>query len=264
MFIKYPRTEHLTGSKLLDLGLDFSHFKNSEQTEFKDLNHTIIVEEKMDGIGLGIGFNEGVSYIQHRGHIYNLNEHALPFYLKSFVQWFLQYEELFYTLLEDQYVLFGEWLQYTHTVFYDQLPSLFMEYDIYDKREGYFLSTNKRQLILQDYQQEIVSVSILQKSQSLTLGNIEQLLKSSTTSIGKTSQWKFFLEQQCQHNSINFNEFLNFILNDCLYEGFYIKTETSDRVTGRYKWIRKSFMDKILSSEHWKHREVIKNLTIKY
>lgn len=261
MFIKYPRTEHLKGSKFLDLGLDFVHFKNKEQIEFTSLADTIIVEEKMDGIGLGIGFNNGVAYLQHRGHIYTLLDHNLPFYLKNFVIWFLQYEELFYSLLEEKYVLFGEWLEYTHTVFYDHLPSYFMEYDLYDKDNHIFLSTNQRKLLLADYKQDIVSVSVLSTRTALTLTDIKHLLDNSTMSIGKSIDWHHNLEKQCKHYNMKFSTVLNYTLNDSLYEGFYIKTETSEMVTGRYKWIRKSFMDKILSSDHWKDRVLIKNLT---
>ena len=103
------------------------------------------------------------------------------------------------------------------------------------------------------------SVAVLSTSLTLSLNNIYKLLSSSITSIGKSLEWRQELEEQCRQNNLDINTVLNYILNDFLYEGFYIKTETSTHVSGRYKWIRKSFMDKILSSEHWKNRSLLKN-----
>lgn len=77
MFIKYPRTEHLFGSKLLDIG-NLSNNLDKQTCLFPELtnstNHTIIIEEKMDGIGLGIGFFNAQLYIQHRGHTYFIHD----------------------------------------------------------------------------------------------------------------------------------------------------------------------------------------------
>lgn len=264
MFIKYPRTEHLCGSKFLDLGGDFSSLKNLEGYSFAQLSgQTIVVEEKMDGIGLGLGFSNGQVYIQHRGHIYSQNEmtdYNAPYYIKDFYQWFLQYEELFYFILGERYTLFGEWLKYKHTVFYNDLPSYFMEYDIYDKENCYFLSTNKRLDLLKDYKESISSVHVLYQNQDLSLKDIQQLLLTTQYSIGKNEHWKNDLIEFCNLNNLDITTILNETLNDNLFEGFYIKTENEDQVIGRYKWIRKSFIDIILNNEHWKNRTTIYNI----
>jgi hypothetical protein len=76
--IHYPRTEHFTG-------------------QIFSPEYTFVIEEKMDGIGLGLGFHNGKAYIQQRGHIYLLND--IPHLLKGFVAWILDREELLYELI---------------------------------------------------------------------------------------------------------------------------------------------------------------------
>lgn len=264
MFIKYPRTEHLQGSKSLDLGGNFSSLKSLDGYSFSDLSkHTTIVEEKMDGIGLGFGFLNNQIYVQHRGHIYYQQDsasHNAPYYIKDFFDWLLQYEELFYLILEERYVLFGEWLKYKHTVFYNALPSYFMEYDIYDKHNNYFLATNKRAELLQNYKEDIISVHVLYQSQDLCLNDIQSLLCNIKYSIGKNENWRNDLTNICRSNKIDVTNTFNETLNDNLFEGFYIKTENENQVLGRYKWIRKNFIDIILHNDHWKNRPTIYNL----
>lgn len=265
MFIKYPRTEHLQGSKFLDLDSNFASDKNLEGYSFDKLstNDNVIIEEKMDGIGLGFGFDNGYVYIQHRGHIYyqsEINAYNAPYYIKDFFQWLLQYEELFYSILEERYVLFGEWLKYKHTVFYNVLPSYFMEYDIYDKNHDYFLSTQKRLELIGQYNKEITSVYVLEQTQKLSLNDIHYLLLNTQYSIGKNKDWKTDLTDICQSNRIDITNTFNETLNDNLFEGFYIKVENEDQVLERYKWIRKNFIDIVLTNDHWKNRTTIYNI----
>ena len=42
-------------------------------------------------------------------------------------------------LLQEEYILFGEWLFHTHTVVYDQLPDWFLAFDIWNKRAHQFI-----------------------------------------------------------------------------------------------------------------------------
>lgn len=262
MFVKYPRTEHLQGSKKLDQDSHFSSHKNDEGIAFEFLSHQIVVEEKMDGIGLGFGFENGQLYIQHRGHIYPsavLRLGNLPFYIQDFYHWLLDYETLYYTVLEERYVLFGEWLKYKHTIFYNALPCYFMEYDIYDRNNDFFLSTPEREKLLVNYRQDIFSVAVLQTGDSLRLEDIKSLLLNKQYSIGKNHNWKNQLDTLIKKGNFTPISIYQETLNDNLFEGFYIKTENQIAVTGRYKWIRKSFMDIVLKNDHWKNRKVITN-----
>lgn len=260
MFIKYPRTDHLEGSKQLDL--HFSLFsKDKEQIPFHSLKENIFIEEKMDGIGLGVGFTDGQYYIQHRGHIYYSTDDNVPYFIKDFSLWILEHEEILYTCLENKYCLFGEWLQYKHTIFYNSLPSLFLEYDIYSKEENIFLSTPERQKLLKPFPQ-LHSVHVIDCLNSLDLKSLISLGKEIQYSIGKNEYWMQDLEKLCHQKNLDFQVVLQNTLKDNLFEGFYIKTENERAVTGRYKWIRKSFIDNILNSDHWKKRPIIENIAV--
>jgi hypothetical protein len=42
-------------------------------------------------------------------------------------------------------------------------------------------------------------------------------------------------------------------------EGLYLRTEADGRVTGRAKFVRGEFVNKVQQSEHWQHQAVIAN-----
>ena len=52
-------------------------------------------------------------------------------------------------MLEDRFILFGEWLYARHSVHYRRLPHYFFEFDIYDKESEAFLSLERRLALLE-------------------------------------------------------------------------------------------------------------------
>ncbi len=44
--------------------------------------------------------------------------------------------------------MYGEWLHKKHAIFYDALPHYFCEFDIWDRHNNCFLSTQKRHQLL--------------------------------------------------------------------------------------------------------------------
>lgn len=250
-YIKYPRTEHLIGSKVLDYDNFNSSIKDTNSTHFPILldNQYFVVEEKMDGIGLGICFIKDNIFISQRGHLFPLSH--TPNLLKNFVSWVNYNEELLYLLLGNRYTLFGEWLEYKHTVFYNNLPSLFLEYDIYDHTENMFLSTEQRYTLLDN---QLPSVKVLQQTKTLQLSDIYTLLNQ---------------KQSCFNNDCWNNDYQTMIKQfpqaqqDTLlqgsYEGFYIKVENSTQTFNRFKFIRKQFFDIVQKNQHWKDKPLIKN-----
>jgi len=44
--------------------------------------------------------------------------------------------------------MYGEWLYAKHTIYYDQLPAYFLEFDVLDMQIGEFLSTARRRELL--------------------------------------------------------------------------------------------------------------------
>lgn len=247
--IHYPRTEHFTG-------------------QIFSPEHTFVIEEKMDGIGLGLGFHNGKAYIQQRGHIYLLND--IPHLLKGFVAWILDREELLYELIGENYVMFGEWLEYKHTHFYDKLPDYFLEYDVYSKEKECFLSTLARQQLIghnQSWLHSVFVIDIFNQNVSHTILNninnvfLDKKMLDNPQSFFKTDDilLNFYRSQKYMKN---LESIARHTILDTSYEGFYIKLEDKDFVVSRYKLINKVFLQKIQNGEHWKNSSLVKNLII--
>lgn len=253
-YIKYPRTNHLLGSKFLDES-DFNiHYQNKEDFQFPVLksNESFIIEEKMDGIGVGIFFINDAPYIQQRGHIFSLQD--TPELLKNFKKWVILNEELIYCIIGNKYTMFGEWLEFKHTVFYNHLPSLFLEYDIYDHTAQKFLSTTKRYKLIN---LQLPSVKVIQETPTLSLINMKQLLTKYPSSFFNNQSW------QLDFNTLlkEFPQVEKDSIKNASYEGFYIKIENEDHTIERLKWIRKEFFDIVQLNQHWKNKPRINNLS---
>ena len=46
---------------------------------------------------------------------------------------------------------------------------------------------------------------------------------------------------------------------DNLMEGVYLRTEADGMVTGRAKFVRPEFVEKIKQSTHWQHQQMVPN-----
>ena len=230
------------------------NFKNKEQIDFPTLlpDEKFIIEEKMDGIGLGICFINSIPHIQQRGHLFHIDQ--LPDLLRNFKQYILHHEETLYCIIGEQFTLFGEWLEFKHTVFYNNLPSLFLEYDIFDHQNQSFLSTSRR---LNMINHSLSSVKVLSETQSCNLNTIAELLNSYPISCFCNTQW------QSDFDLLK-NKFPSLEINTLLSsqsEGFYIKVENNNEVTQRFKWITKDFFNIVSKNNHWKSQEIILNKT---
>ena len=47
---------------------------------------------------------------------------------------------------------------------------------------------------------------------------------------------------------------------DNLMEGLYLRTEAAGAVTGRAKFVRPEFVEKVKQSTHWQHQAMVPNL----
>jgi hypothetical protein len=140
-FIKYPRTPHLFSSRGTD---DDKHMGHKESLAFAE-DPSLVVEEKLDGTNVGIHFtNANRLVLQCRGHEITTGMH--PQY-DFFKQWTTGKRPTLETMLEDRYILFGEWLYARHSVLYTALPHYFFEFDIYDKQAGEFLDLATREIL---------------------------------------------------------------------------------------------------------------------
>ena len=136
--IKYPRTHHLVGSRLQHGDHDLAAVPFAAVR-----GRHVVAEEKMDGANAGISFTpEGALLLQSRGHYLEGGPRERHFDL--FKQWANTHVEALYCALGERYVMYGEWLYAKHTCFYDALPHYFMEFDVFDRVTGDFLSTARR------------------------------------------------------------------------------------------------------------------------
>lgn len=230
-FVKYPRTPHLFGSKGTD---DDKHLNAKESAKFI-ADPSLIVEEKLDGTNVGIHFSTaGRMVLQCRGH--EITEGMHPQY-DLFKQWAAFKKPVLETLLEDRFILFGEWLYAKHSVFYRALPHYFFEFDIYDKdEEGGFLTWDARMAKLDG--SGIETVPVVYRG-ACVQEELQGLVRPSA------------------FDAVFDNPLTG--APDTLMEGLYLRTESESRVTGRAKMVRPEFVEKVKQSNHWAQQRLVPN-----
>lgn len=243
---KYPSTPHLEGSRLqAGDDADTGAGKRKEfHTPYSALaGRYIVVEEKLDGANTGISFGAGGDLLlQSRGHYLAGGGRERQFGL--FKRWAAAHETAVLERLGDRYVLYGEWLGKKHSVFYNCLPHLFCEFDIYDRSGGVFLSTAARKALLGDA--PVLPVPVLYAGTAPA--RMRDLLALLKPSLAKTRSWREDFEQIVRREGLDLAKCWAQADKSDLAEGLYIKTEEEGVVTGRYKWVRSDFVQAILDS----------------
>lgn len=247
---KYPRTPHLEGSRFQqgDEDLECIPFD-----EIIGLN--IVVEEKLDGANSAISFNEnGQLFLQSRGHYLLGGNSERHFNLLK--QWANCHTSILWRLLGSRYILYGEWLYAKHTMFYTQLPHYFIEFDILDREQMQFLSTNVRQEMLKNL--PIVSAPILFQGKLKSSKQLHKLLGvSNFTEPNHLNK----LREICLEKGLSIERAIKETDQNTFMEGLYIKAEENNVVKARYKYVRASFLSAVENSEsHWQSRPIIPNL----
>ncbi len=246
---KYPRTRHLEGSRLQKGDEDLS------QIPFKEIkNKYIVIEEKVDGANTAISFDsQGELLLQSRGHYLTGGYRERHYNL--FKQWAMAHKEAFYNVLKNRYVMYGEWLYAKHTVYYDNLPHYFMEFDIYDKENNVFLDTKTRHEMLKDL--PVCSVLVLASGK---FNKMDEILSYLGPSHFKTENHLENLKAEAIKAGQDPEKILLETDNSNLMEGLYIKVEEDGVVVGRMKYVRYSFLQTVTASEtHWLDRTIIPN-----
>ena len=250
---KFPRTPHLHGSALQpgDDGSDRVTIRGLRAT-YPDAD--LITEEKLDGANCGISFSGDLDLmVQSRGHLLMGGAREAQFGpLKAWAAW-LEGELL--DILEDRYVMYGEWMFARHTLFYDQLPHLFFEFDIYDKREDRFLSTPARRDLLSG--SRIISVPVLSEAWPGSDREINGLIRPS---LYRSEGWRDALAEAAERACVDPERALRETGASDLSEGLYLKVERGGKTIARYKMVRDGFVQTILESgTHWHDRPIIRN-----
>jgi hypothetical protein len=247
--IKYPRTPHLQGSRLQPGDHDLNAVAFSEIVDCH-----LVVEEKVDGANSGVRFDEhGRMWLQSRGHF--LQGGAREKHFALFKQWAEAARPALHAALGARYSLYGEWLYAKHTVFYDQLPHYFLEYDVLDTATGHFLSTDRRKELLAGA--PISSVPVLASGKLESLAALTRLVGPSHF---KSEDWRAKLVEAGRRAGLDATRVSRETDESGDMEGLYIKHEEEGRVVGRYKWIRATFVTAVVDSgTHWLNRPIVQN-----
>ncbi len=247
---KYPRTPHIEGSGIQRGDDDLATIPFEELA-----GRHLVVTEKMDGANCAVRFTaNGDLLLQSRGHYLTGGGREQQFHL--FKAWANRYAGELLDVLEDRYIMYGEWLYAKHTVFYTRLPHYFLEFDVYDDREGVFLSAVARRALLSVIP-FIGSVHALHDGMVPSLHALTDLVGMSPF-IGPDVVAR--LEGACAQRGLDSDLTLRQTDTSGLMEGVYIKAEDERGVRGRYKYVRPGFHQAIADAQgHWMNRPIIPN-----
>lgn len=247
--IKYPRTQHLAGSRVQPGDEDLPSVSLAQL----DGEH-LVVEEKLDGANVGIGFTpDGELLLQSRGHFLTGGRRERQFDLLK--KWANSHRQALWERLGSRYVAYGEWLYAKHTIFYDRLPHYFVEFDVFDREASEFLSTDRRSALW--HRGPVVSVPVLWTGRTPRREDLEALVSRTPY---KSDRWRDRLLEVARASAIPESRAQADTDPTDDMEGLYIKVERDGRVTRRLKLVRSSFSARVRDSEsHWMTRPILPN-----
>lgn len=248
---KYPRTQHIQGSRLQpgDEDLDSIPFEHIA-------GRHLVIEEKMDGANCAISFTAtGGLKLQSRGHYLVGGKREKHFDL--FKTWAGIHAGALFERLGCRYIVYGEWLYAKHTIYYNQLPHYFLEFDVLDTETGLFLSTLARENLLRPLP-FIQSVKVLYQGCLRHIQELTRLIGPSHFISGDHVQQ---LCRRAVQQGLSAERVQRETDATRIMEGLYIKAEHNGSVTDRYKWVRAGFLTTVLQSQsHWLNRPILANL----
>lgn len=247
--IKYPRTPHIEGSRLQPGDEDLS------QIPFEHLaGRHAVVEEKIDGANSAISFDEnGKLLLQSRGHFLTGGYRERHYNLMK--QWAQIHASDFYDVLGSRYIMYGEWMYAKHTIFYDALPSYFMEFDILDRQTGRFLDTPGRRAMTQYL--PVCSVPVLAEGEFKKKDDLLRLIGPSNYI---TPQHIEKLRAYAEANGLDPDRQCRETEPSTMMEGIYIKIEENGEVVERMKYVRRGFSQCMNEAQsHWLERPIVPN-----
>ncbi len=246
---KFPRTPHLEGSRLQPGDQDLTQVKFAEIA-----GRHIVVEEKIDGANCGISFDfDGNLRLQSRGHYLTGGPREKQFALLK--QWASEHQHALHDRLGSRYLMYGEWMFAKHTIFYNRLPSYFLEFDIFDTDTKTFLSTTRRRELLDAL--PVNTVPILHDGPA---AKIEALLAHIGPSRFIDPNAKDDLEKLAVAAGQSAQAVSAETDLSGKMEGLYIKVEENSIVTDRFKYVRADFLAVVdQSGSHWQDRPLIRN-----
>lgn len=184
------------------------------------LSGPVVVEEKLDGANLGFSsVPDGRLRAQNRGQ-YLIEPYAGQF--QRLPEWMALHATGLADALGETLIAFGEWCAARHSLDYSALPDWWLLFDVYDRREGRFWSTHRRN--------ELASALGLAAVPRLADGR-----QTVATLVGGLGHW----------NSRYRNGGL---------EGVVVRREDDDWLQARGKLVRANFTQAI--DGHWRSRKL--------
>jgi len=216
-FFRFPHTPHLAwlgeGSPRDDKVL-------SPKEAAELLSGDVVFEEKMDGANVGLSLApDGSLCAQNRGQ-YLSEPYSGQF--TRLTAWLGQHSEGLHRVLTPNLILFGEWCAARHSLDYIALPDWFLLFDVYDRTEGRFFSTTRRNALASSAGLITVPRVLFEKP---TVGKLKHL-------VGKTPS-------RYRAGSL---------------EGVVIRRESPDWCEARAKLVRSDFTQAI--ETHWRKRSI--------
>ena len=246
---KYPRTTHIEGSGLAP-GDD-----DQGTVPFSDIGGLhLVVEEKIDGANSAVSFSPDRGLmLQSRGHFLTGGYRERHFDLLK--TWATRHAGALRDVLATRYVMYGEWVYAKHTVYYDALPHFFLEFDILDTVSGNFLSTGSRREMLDGL--PVQSVPVIHAGPVADLESLQSLIGPSAY---KSPTWFDNMIDDAGKQGLSVDHVRAQTDASDLMEGLYVKVETEERVTARYKFVRSGFLQTVIESDsHWQSRPILAN-----
>lgn len=216
-FFRFPHTPHIDwlgkepprGDKIL-----------TPNEASRLLAGEVLVEEKLDGANLGVSIGpSGQILVQNRGQ-YLIKPYSGQFSrLNSWLslhQWGLKDH------LTPDWILFGEWCAAKHSLDYNSLPDWFLVFDVYDRQQQQFFSSERRNQLASDLGLSCAPALLEGKT---SLNELKQLLA--------TSQSRYRAGPP---------------------EGLIIRRQNEDWCEQRAKLVRADFTQSI--TEHWSSKTI--------
>jgi hypothetical protein len=239
---RYPRTRHLEGS-FLPIGDD-----EADTLSFaRFAGRRLVVSEKIDGANAAISFTtDGCMLLQSRSRFLD-EEHFARGPYAGLHEWAQSVADDLFRVLGDRYVMYGEWVKKKQSVFYDALPSAFLELDILDTRRFHFLGTQERRALIGAL--PIASAPVLADGVFATRDELAVFLGPSRF---KTPSWRTRLMLAINEAHLDVDDVERFVNetdpSDDM-EGLYLKVEEGGVVTERAKLVRQGARAPFLHSQ---------------
>lgn len=244
--VKFPRTPHLEGSELQPGDDDVPRMHG------RALEGDVVVTEKLDGINIGLRFDEdGKPWLFSRSHFIG----AEPWFDRLKAQ-IASNAALLFQRLGTRVVVYGEWLFARHTVFYDSLPAYFFVFDALEIEGARFLSTNERSELLDGL--GLHEAPIVWRGRGRELPEVEALLGRSQFA---SPQLRDTFDALIASRGLVLEKERAQTQLDGQMEGLYFRLERDGRFVSRCKYVRPGFRQTIASAgSHWASRPMVQNL----